>query len=116
MRLFLGFCSSRNSIDSGSWRDNHDPVPRSKSSPIEQKRVPTQLSLRFLGPLRLSMAIRGLSMAAYLQWSTETRFRGEKPEVGLVAVAVLVSKPDGAFVAKNDQRFWSSSIETFTRW
>ena len=29
-----------------------------------------------------------------------TRFRGEKPEVGLVAVAVLVSNPDGAFVAK----------------
>jgi len=31
---------------------------------------------------------------------TETRFTGAKPEVGLVAVAVLVSGPDGAFVAR----------------
>ena len=31
---------------------------------------------------------------------TGTRFTGAKPEVGLVAVAVLVSGPDGAFVAR----------------
>jgi hypothetical protein len=31
---------------------------------------------------------------------TGTRFAGEKPEAGLVAVAVLVSKPDGTFIAK----------------
>ena len=30
-----------------------------------------------------------------------TRFVGANPEVGLVAVAVLVSRPDGAFVAKS---------------
>jgi len=29
-----------------------------------------------------------------------TRFAGEKPEVGLIAVAVLVSRPDGVFVAR----------------
>ena len=29
-----------------------------------------------------------------------TQFAGEKPEVGLIAVAVLVSRPDGAFVAR----------------
>jgi hypothetical protein len=29
-----------------------------------------------------------------------TRFAGEKPEVGLIAVAVLVGRPDGAFVAR----------------
>ena len=30
-----------------------------------------------------------------------TRFTGEKPEVGLVAVAVLVSRRDGSFIAKS---------------